>query len=214
MYFRGEVHVLTRSCGGLFFCIFTYFVYNLSMQDIIKSLKTKTEDVKKWLSKELSGLRTGRATVTILDSVFVEAYGARSPINQVANINVEDAKTIKITAWDKSIIKSVEQAIQKADLGLSVTTNDAGVRVIFPDLTTETRQNLVKQALKKVEEAKVSTRTDRADAIKKLEQFAKDNSLSEDDVKRSKDEVQKIVDEAVRDFDATGTLKEKEILTQ
>jgi ribosome recycling factor len=184
------------------------------MQDIIKSLKIKTEEVKKWLLKELSGLRTGRATITILDSVFVEAYGARSPINQVANISVEDAKTIKITAWDKSIIKSVEQAIQKADLGLSVSTNDAGVRVIFPDLTTETRQNLVKQALKKIEEAKVSVRTDRADAIKRLEQFAKDNSISEDDVKRSKDEVQKIVDEAVRDFDATGALKEKEILTQ
>lgn len=184
------------------------------MQDIIKSLKTKTDDVKKWLSKELSGLRTGRATVTILDSVFVEAYGARSPINQVANINIEDAKTIKISAWDKSIVKSIEQAIQKADLGLSVTTNDAGVRVIFPDLTTETRQNLVKQAYKKVEEAKVSIRTDRSDAIKKLEQFAKDNSASEDDVKRSKDEIQKIIDEAVRDFDATGTLKENEILTQ
>ncbi len=184
------------------------------MQDIIKSLKTKTEDVKKWLSKELSGLRTGRATVTILDSVFVEAYGARSPINQVANINIEDAKTIKISAWDKSIVKSIEQAIQKADLGLSVTTNDAGVRVIFPDLTTETRQNLVKQAYKKVEEAKVSIRTERSDAIKKLEQFAKDNSASEDDVKRSKDEIQKIIDDAVREFDSIGTLKENEILTQ
>jgi ribosome recycling factor len=184
------------------------------MQDIIKSLKTKADDVKKWLSKELSGLRTGRATVTILDSVFVEAYGSKSPINQVANINVEDAKTIKISAWDKSIVKSIEQAIQKADLGLSVTTNDAGVRVIFPDLTTETRHNLVKQAYKKVEEAKVSIRTDRADAIKRLEQFAKDNSVSEDDVKRSKDEIQKIVDDAVLDFDSAGALKEKEILTQ
>jgi ribosome recycling factor len=184
------------------------------MQDIIKSLKTKSEDIKKWLAKELSTLRTGRATVTILDSVFVEAYGSRSAINQVANINVEDAKTIKISAWDKSIVKSIEQAIQKADLGLSVTVNDAGIRVTFPDLTTETRQNLVKQAYKKVEEAKVSIRTERADAIKRLEQFAKDNSVSDDDLKRSKDEVQKVVDDTVKEFDASGDSKEKEIMTQ
>lgn len=184
------------------------------MQDIIKTLKTKGDDVKKWLAKELSTLRTGRATITILDSVFVEAYGSRSPINQVANITVEDAKTIKIAAWDKSIVKSIEQAIQKADLGLSVTTNDAGVRVVFPDLTSETRQNLVKVAYKKVEEAKVSLRTDRADTIKRLEQFAKDNSISDDDLKRSKDEVQKIVDELSKDFDASGAAKDKEITTQ
>lgn len=194
--------------------IFYIFVYNLFMQDIIKTLKTKADDVKKWLAKELSSLRTGRATITILDSVFVEAYGSRSPINQVASINIEDAKTIKIAPWDKTVVKSIEQAIQKADLGLSVTTNDAGVRVVFPDLTSETRQNLVKQAYKKVEEAKVSLRTDRAEAIKRLEQFAKDNSISDDDLKRSKDEVQKIVDEVSKEFDTSGTLKEKEITTQ
>lgn len=184
------------------------------MQEIIKSLKIKSDEVKSWLQKELSSLRTGRATITILDSVFVDSYGSKVPVNNVATINIEDAKTIRITPWDKSALKDIEQGIQKADLGLSVTSNGIDVRVIFPDLTTETRMNLVKQGYKKVEEAKVSIRTDRADTIKKLEQFAKDNSISEDDVKRSKDEIQKIIDGAVAEFDTLGALKEKEITTQ
>ncbi len=184
------------------------------MQEIIKNLKIKSDEVKAWLSKELSSLRTGRATLTILDSVFVEAYGSKSPINQVATITMEDAKTIRITPWDKTVLKSIEQGIQKADLGLSVTSNGSDVRVIFPNLTTETRLNLVKQGFKKVEEAKVSVRSERSESIKKLEQFAKDNSISEDDVKRSKEEIQKVVDAAVAEFDTIGSLKEKEITIQ
>jgi ribosome recycling factor len=184
------------------------------MHQIIQSLTASGEEIKKWLQKELSSLRTGRATVTILDSVRVELYGTFSPVNQVSTINVEDAKTIRLTPWDKTAIKALEQAITKADLGLSVTSNGIDVRVIFPDLTTETRMNLVKQGYKKVEEAKVSLRTERADSIKKLEQFAKDNSIGEDDVKRAKDEIQKNIDSFVRQFDEMGALKEKEITTQ
>jgi ribosome recycling factor len=184
------------------------------MQEIIKTLKIQVDEVKQWLVKELSTLRTGRASITILDGVFVESYGAFSPINQVASITVEDAKTIRITPWDKTVVKGIEQAIQKADLGLSVMSNGIDVRVIFPDLTTETRLNLVKQGYKKIEEAKVSIRSERSDAIKKLEQFAKDNSISEDDTKRYKEEVQKIIDQGVADFDTIGALKEKEITTQ
>ena len=184
------------------------------MQQIIQTLKTKAEEVKKWLSKELASLRTGRATVTILDSVRVDVYGALTPINQIANINIEDPKTICLTPWDKNMCKNLEQAITKANLGLSIVSNGMDVRVIFPDLTTETRTNLAKQGLKKVEEAKISLRTDRAEAIKKLEQFSKDNSVSEDDLKRQKEEVQKIIDQYVKDFDDMGALKEKEITTQ
>lgn len=184
------------------------------MQEIIKTLKIKSDEVKQWLVKELSTLRTGRATITILDGIFVESYGSFSPINQLASINIEDAKTIRITPWDKAILKDIDQAIQKANLGLSVTNNGIDARVIFPDLTTETRLNLVKQGYKKVEDAKVSLRAERSDAIKKLEQFAKDNSISEDDLKRQKDEIQKIIDQGVTDFDTMGALKEKEITTQ
>ena len=183
------------------------------MQEIIKTLKIKGDEIKNWLAKELSTLRTGRATVTILDGVSVEAYGSWSPINQLATVNVEDAKTIRLTPWDKTVLKGIEQAIQKADLGLSVISNGVDVRVIFPDLTTETRMNLVKQGYKRVEEAKVSLRTERADTLKKLEQFAKDNSISEDDLKRQKDEVQKIIDAVIGEFDTMGSLKEKEITT-
>lgn len=184
------------------------------MQEISKTLRVKGEEIKKWLSKELSTLRTGRATVTILDGVSVQSYGTYSPINQIATINVEDAKTIRLTPWDKTVLKALEQAITKADLGLSIVSNGIDVRVIFPDLTTETRMNLVKQGYKRVEEAKVSLRAERSDTIKKLEQFAKENSISEDDVKRQKDEVQKSVDTLVTEFDSVGALKEKEITTQ
>lgn len=184
------------------------------MQQIIQSLTASSEEIKKWLSKELSTLRTGRAAVTILDSVRVEMYGSFSPVNQVATVNIEDAKTIKLTPWDKSVFKNLEQAIIKADLGVSVMSNGIDVRVIFPDLTTETRMNLVKQGYKKVEEAKVSLRSERSDTIKKLEQFAKDNSIGEDDIKRAKDDIQKIIDSFVKQFDEAGALKEKEITTQ
>lgn len=184
------------------------------MQEIIKTLKIKSDEVKQWLTKELSTLRTGRASITILDGIFVEAYGSFSPINQLATITVEDAKTIRITPWDKAVIKDIDKAIQKANLGLSVNVNGVEARVIFPDLTTETRMNLVKQGYKKVEDAKVSLRAERSDAIKKIEQFAKENSSSEDDVRRQKDEVQKIVDQGITEFDTMGALKEKEITTQ
>lgn len=183
------------------------------MQEIIKTLKTKIDEVKQWLTKELSTLRTGRASLAILDSVYVDSYGSKAPINTVANINMEDAKTIRITPWDKAVLSSIEQALQKADLGLSVTSNGTDVRVIFPDLTTETRMNLVKQGYKKVEDAKVSIRTERADSIKKLEAFGKENSISEDDIKRSKEEIQKIIDASIAELDTMGELKEKEITT-
>lgn len=184
------------------------------MQEICKTFKIKLDEIKVWLSKELSTLRTGRATVSILDSVYVDAYGSKSSLNTVAAILVEDAKTIKITPWDKGILKDIEQTLQKANLGLSITSNGIDVRVIFPDLTTETRMNLVKQGYKKVEDAKVSARSERADSIKKIEKFAKDNSISEDEIKRTKEEIQKIVDSSIDEFDTFGSLKEKEITTQ
>jgi ribosome recycling factor len=121
-------------------------------------LQNKLNEIEAWLKKELSSIRTGRATVTILDTVIVEVYGAKSPLNQNANITIEDPKTIRVAPWDKSLITEIEKGIALADLGVSTAVDDEGMRIIFPDLTTETREKLVKKAKNKIEESKVSIR--------------------------------------------------------
>jgi ribosome recycling factor len=181
------------------------------MNTDINTFKKKLDDVVLWLSREFTAIRTGRATVNLLDDVMVEAYGTRSPINQVASVNIEDAKSIRILSWDKSLVKSIESALTKANLGVSIMTDAEGVRVKFPDLTSETREMLVKQAYKRVEEAKISVRNERNEIIKALEKLEKEKAMSEDDLKRKKDEVQKLVDQTTRTLDEKGVLKEKEI---
>lgn len=181
------------------------------MNTDINTFKKKLDDVISWLSREFTAIRTGRATINLLDDIMVDAYGTKSPINQVASVNIEDAKSIRILSWDKSLVKAVESAITKANLGVSVLTDAEGVRVKFPDLTSETREMLVKQAYKRVEEAKISVRNERNEIIKGLEKLEKEKSMSEDDLKRKKDEVQKIVDQVTKSLDEKGALKEKEI---
>lgn len=174
--------------------------------------KTKIHDVEEWLKKEFSGIRTGRATIALLDSVYVEMYGAKSPLNQVANISIEDPKTIRITPWDKSVIQAIEKAISVADLGVSTSVDDTGIRVIFPDLTTETRERLVKQAKNKAEEAKVSVRNERNKTSNDIQDKQKAGEISEDDAKRDKDTMQKMVDEINKKIDETVKAKESEIM--
>lgn len=181
------------------------------MNTDINTFKKKLDDVVNWLSKEFSAIRTGRATVTLLEDVFIDAYGIKSPIKQNASINIEDLKTIRISPWDKGLIRSIEKSIQDADFGVSVLTDSEGVRVKFPDLTSETREQLVKQAHKKTEEAKISIRNERGDIIKSLEKLEKEGTISEDDLKRKKDEVQKFVDEKTKELDKKIKLKEQEI---
>jgi ribosome recycling factor len=177
----------------------------------VNDFKTRLTEVTDWLQKELSTVRTGRATITLLDGVMVEVYGAKSPINQNASVNIEDAKTVRVVPWDKGIIKDIESAITRADLGVSVSADDEGVRIKFPDLTTETREMLAKKALSKVEEAKVSARSERANIIKQFENAQKSGEISEDELKRGKDDVQKMVDEKNKEFDGLGKAKEQEI---
>lgn len=186
-------------------------MYNKPMNTDINAFKQRLEEVGKWLSSEFSSIRTGRATVSLLDDVMVESYGTRSPINQVASISIEDPKSIRILSWDKGLVKSIESAITKADLGVSVMTDMEGVRVKFPDLTSETREQLVKQANKKTEEAKISVRNERGDIVKALEKLEKEGGISEDDLKRKKDEVQKLVEETNKSLDEKLKAKEIEI---
>lgn len=181
------------------------------MSDIQK-FKTQMGEVTEWLKKELSGIRTGRATINLLDSVMFNAYGSKVPLNQNGSIAIEDPKTIKITPWDKSLIQEIEKGITLADLGVSTSVDGAGVRVIFPDLTTETRQKLVKQAKIKIEDAKVSIRSERNKIIKEIEEEKKAGSLPEDDAKRKEEEVDKIVKETQESFEGILKSKEEEIM--
>lgn len=178
----------------------------------LKDFKNKLHEVLEWLGREFSGIRTGQATVTLLDSVRIEMYGAKSPLNQVATITVEDPKTIRIAPWDKSIVQSIEKAITLADLGVSTAVDSEGVRVIFPNLTTETRERLVKQAKNKAEEAKVSVRGERSKVIGDIDSVKKAGEMSEDDAKREKDNVQKLVDETNSSIDEKMRNKEVEIM--
>jgi len=175
------------------------------------TFKKKIQGVEDWIKRELSGIRTGRATINLLDGVTVDVYGAKSPLNQNASVTIEDARTIRISPWDKSLIPAIEKGITLADLGVSTSADGEGLRVIFPDLTTETRMKLVKQAKTKIEEAKVSLRLERSKVSKDIDDAEKNGGMPKDDAKRHRDEMQKMVDAASKSFDELGVLKEKEI---
>ncbi len=176
------------------------------------SFKDGVKGVEEWLKKELSTVRTGRANLSILDGVNVEAYGAFMPINQVANLSMEDVRGVRISPWDASVTKDVEKAIIASDLGLSVTVDDKGLRVIFPELTGERRTALVKLTKQKLEDAKITLRGEREKTIKDIEGKEKAGEISEDDKFRLKAELQKMLDECTRNLESMFEKKEKEIL--
>jgi len=174
-------------------------------------LKTKSKDVEIWLAKELSVIRTGRANSSILDFVQVEAYGSRMAIKELANVVVEDAKTVRIEPWDASVGKSIEKAITTSNLGLSISPFDKGLRIIFPELTAERREQFVKVVKNKLEEAKVTLRTLRDKTGKAIEEKERAGGMGEDDKFRLKEEMQKIIDETGRKLEGMAERKEKEI---
>ena len=170
------------------------------------NLKTELKKIEEWLGKEYSQVHTGRATPIVLDSIMVESYGSHIPIKNVAGITIEDPKTLRIAPWDKNQIKSIETAINDANLGLSVVSDSVGVRVIFPMLTTENRTKLVKVLKEKLEDARISIRKERQVEIDKTE------NLSEDEKKRAKEDIQKCVDESNQNLEAVFAKKENEIM--
>lgn len=172
------------------------------------AFNTEVKQIEAWLHNEFGNIRTGRASISFLDQVRVEAYGEMSPLANVASVGIEDAKTIKISPWDASLIRSIEKGIMAADLGVSTAVDSAGIRVIFPDLTGERRQQLAKQAKAKLEEAKVQLRQARADAIDGMKE------LTEDEIARSKKELDSLMVTATNSLDTLFSKKETEITTQ
>jgi ribosome recycling factor len=174
-------------------------------------LKGQIKETEDWLQRELSGVRTGRATPALLDSVRVDAYGSLSKLPEIASVTVEDARTIRISPWDKSLSKAIEKAIGEADLGISAVVDDTGMRVIFPDLTAERRTLLGKIAAEKVEQSKVTLRGHRSEAIRDIEAAEKEGGMGKDDVTRLKEEVQKHIDGGTTSLEAMGKKKSEEI---
>jgi ribosome recycling factor len=173
-------------------------------------LKGQIKETEEWLSRELSGVRTGRATPTLLDSLRPEAYGARTPITQLASVSIEDARTLRIVPWDKSVTKDIERAITEADLGISVATDDMGLRVIFPELTAERRTLLAKIANEKHEQAKVTLRGHRTESMKEIDALEKEG-MAKDLATRQKEELQKYIDEGNTALANITKKKEEEI---
>ena len=165
-----------------------------------------------WLKKEYQSLRTGRATPSVLDGIKVEAYDSKMPIDQVATVSSEGPKTLRITPWDSNLSKAIEKAIMTSNLGLSVGTDDKGVRVNFPELSEERRLLLKKTCRQKLEEAKISLKSEREKVWDDIQKKTKDGGIGEDEKFRLKDNMQKIIDEAHKKFEEMTERKEHEIL--
>lgn len=182
------------------------------IEDVKKEARERMEKSVEALLHHFNKIRTGRAHPSILDGVRVEYYGSETPLNQVANINVEDARTLSLTVWDRSMIQQVERAIMKSDLGLNPATAGEVIRIPMPMLTEETRKGFIRQARTEAEAARVSVRNARRDAMGMLKEFVKDKEISEDDEHRGHEAVQKLTDSYVERIDKMLAEKEADLM--
>jgi len=165
------------------------------------------------LAAELKKVRTGRANISMLDSIRVDYYGTPSPLNQVASVSCPDAKSFVIAPWEASLLREIEQSIIKSDLGMTPQNDGKVIRLRVPDLTEERRKQLVKQIKKHVEDARVSVRMARKDANDEIKKQLKEKTISEDEQKRGQDKIQKLTDNYIKKVDVVGEEKEKGLMT-
>jgi ribosome recycling factor len=182
------------------------------INDILKDSKTRMEKSVEALKSQLSKIRTGRAHPSLLDGIQVSYYGANTPLRQVANVSVEDARTLTISVFDKTLIQPVEKAILQSDLGLNPMSAGTTIRVPLPPLTEERRRDLVKVVRNEAEGARVAVRNIRRDANADLKTLLKDKEIGEDDERKAADEVQKLTDAFVKKVDEVLADKEKELM--
>ena len=174
-------------------------------------MQTRVQKTIESLRKDFQGLRTGRASTGLLDSIMVDAYGSSVPINQVATVSVPEARMLSVNVWDKNLLKHVEKAIRESSLGLNPMNDGVGLRIPLPPLSEERRVELTKIAGRYTEEAKVAVRNIRRDILDKIKKLKNDNEISEDEQKRYEDEVQKITDATTKEMDELLKAKEVEI---
>lgn len=183
------------------------------IKEIISKAEEKMSKTIQVLKSDLTTLKAGRANPTMLDRIEVEYYGSMVPINQVANISAPEPRMLLIQPWEKSILKAIEKAILKSDLGINPTNDGSVIRLLIPELTEETRRNLVKQVKKIGEDSKIAIRTIRRDANDKIKALKKDGEYSEDEIKKAEDDIQKRTDNFIKEIDRIVEVKEKEIMT-
>lgn len=164
------------------------------------------------LGHNFNKIRTGRAHPSLLDGLRVEYYGTETPLNQMANVNVEDARTLSLTAWDKTMIPAIEKAIMKSDLGLNPATAGEVIRIPMPMLTEETRKGYIRQARQEAESARVSVRNARRDANAMLKELEKDKEISEDEERRGQDAIQKMTDAHIAQVEKMLAAKEADLM--
>ena len=180
--------------------------------EVRKRLIDKMEKTLEVLKKDLAGIRTGRASLAVFDGITVDYYGTPTPINQVATMSVPESRLITIQPWDPKLISEIEKSIQKSDLGLTTSNDGKIVRVPIPLLTEERRKQIVKHVHKRTEESRVSVRNIRRDGNEEIKKLQKDKLISEDDAKKSSDEIQKQTDSYIKRVDEIMAHKEKELM--
>jgi ribosome recycling factor len=183
------------------------------MENTIKEMEIRMKKSIEIFQKELSSIRTGRANISVLDTVRVEYYGNHMPVNQVASVSVIEAKTLDIKPWDKTVLPEIEKAIMAANLGLSVVNTGDSLKVKFPELNEETRKDMVKKVKKIGEESKVDIRNIRRDSNEKVKDLEKNKKISEDDKKHGEIRIQKITDKYTADVDHIIKAKEEDLMT-
>jgi ribosome recycling factor len=182
------------------------------IEDIKKDAVERMQKCVASLKNELKKLRTGRAHPSLLEHIRVEYYGSETPLNQVANIALEDSRTLTVTPWDKTMVQPIEKAIMKSDLGLMPNTAGAVIRVPMPPLTEERRRDLTKVVRHEAENARVAVRNVRRDVMNDLKDMLKEKLVSQDDDRRAQEEVQKLTDKHVAEIDQILAEKEKELM--
>ena len=180
--------------------------------EIKNDTKTRMDKTLETLKSDFGSLRAGRAHISLLDGIMVEAYGSMTPLAQVGTVSVPDARTLSVSVWDRGLAKAVEKAIMESDLGLNPASDGQLIRIPIPPLSEERRKELTKVAGKYAENNKVAVRNLRREALDEIKKLKKDNAISEDDEKRYEGEIQKLTDEAVKKIEELLAQKEKDIL--
>jgi ribosome recycling factor len=182
------------------------------IKEIVADCELRMNKSVETLRQELAHIRTGKASVGLVEPIRVDAYGSEMPLSQVASVSTPDAKSIVIQPWDKSVLGAIDKAIQKSDLGLHPMNDGTLIRLVLPPLTEERRKDLVKLVKKYVEEAKVAVRNIRRDANEHIKRLEKSHEVSEDESRKAQDGIQTTTDKHIKDMDHLFELKEKEIL--
>lgn len=182
------------------------------LNDLKKDAESRMSKAVDAMSNNFNKIRTGRAHPSILDGIQVSYYGADTPLSQLANIGLEDSRTLTISPWEKQLVPEIEKAIMKSDLGLNPSTNGGLIRIPMPALTEETRKNYIKQARAEAEHGRVAVRNVRRDVMSDIKALLKEKEISEDDEHRAQEEVQKITDKYIAQIDKTLTAKETDLM--